>query len=302
MLPIVDTHQHLWDLSRFKLPWLEWARPLDKDHLMSDYLLATDGLEVVKTVYMEVDVEVGQRAREAEYVIDLCGSPENPMAAAVVGGSPADAGFEAYVRPFADEAFIKGVRQVLMGPEAERGCCLEPDFVRGVQLLGELGLSFDLCLRPSELEDAGALVDRCGDTLFILDHCGNADPLVVSGAKVSDPDDPFAHGRRQWMEDIAALAERPNVVCKISGIIARVVPGQWQTEDLAPTVNHCLDAFGPDRVVFGGDWPVCNWAASYGEWAGALRRIIADRSEADQEKLLHKNAERIYGLGAERQE
>jgi predicted TIM-barrel fold metal-dependent hydrolase len=92
-----------------------------------------------------------------------------------------------------------------------------------------------------------------------------------------------------------ALANRPNVICKISGIIARVTPG-WSAATLAPTVNHCLDVFGPDRVVFGGDWPVCTLGASYREWATALREIIAERSERDQRKLLHDNAEQFYQL------
>ena len=96
--------------------------------------------------------------------------------------------------------------------------------------------------------------------------------------------------------DIRAIAACPNTVCKISGIVARARPG-WTPADLAPTVNHCLDAFGPDRVVFGGDWPVCLLGAPFGAWAAAVREIIAGRPEADQRKLLHDNAVALYGLG-----
>jgi L-fuconolactonase len=97
------------------------------------------------------------------------------------------------------------------------------------------------------------------------------------------------------MDDITALAQRPNVVCKISGIVARARAG-WSAQDLAPTINHCLDAFGPDRVIFGGDWPVCTLGAPYRAWVEALKAIIAHRSETDQRKLLHDNAVHIYRL------
>ena len=102
--------------------------------------------------------------------------------------------------------------------------------------------------------------------------------------------------REQWQQDITALAQRKNVVCKISGIVARASQG-WQAADLAPTINFCLDAFGPDRVIFGGDWPVCTLVATFQQWSTALRDIIKDRSQVDQQKLLHDNAMRLYNLG-----
>ncbi len=295
MLPIIDTHQHLWDRKVFTLSWLEGAGPLNDDYLMRDYLEATRDLEVVKTVYMEVDVDPQQQLKEAEYVSALSQSPDNPMAAAVVSGRPAAEGFAAYIRTLADKPCIKGVRQVLHNPATPPGTCLEPAYAEGVRLLGERGLSFDICIRPAELGDAVQLVDQCPDTRFILDHCGNADPLVVSGAKEAEPGNPYEHGREQWQRDVQALGQREQVVCKISGIVARV-PEEWSAQDLAPTIDHCLDAFGPDRVVFGGDWPVCTLGATYRGWATALREVIASRSEEEQRKLLYDNAERIYGL------
>ena len=201
-----------------------------------------------------------------------------------------------YIRRFADNAYIKGIRQVLHVPSTPRGTCLEEAYTAGVRLLGELGKSFDLCLRPAELGDATQLVDRCPDTLFIVDHCGNADPYIVSGAAEHDPENPSSHTRQQWLDDMATLAQRDNVVCKISGIVARARADGWTAADLAPTIDHCLDSFGPDRVVFGGDWPVCTLGATYAEWAAALRQVIANRSEEDQRKLLHDNAVRIYKL------
>ncbi len=261
-LPIVDTHQHLWDLSKFRLPWTDGAPTLKKNFLMADYLQAVDGLNVTQTVYMEVDVDPAQQSAEADYVIDLCRRDDNPMAAAVISGRPASERFAAYVRKYRDSKFIKGVRQVLHGPSTPARYCLQDSFVRGIQLLGELGMSFDLCVRPEELADAAELVDRCPDTRFILDHCGNQRP---------DRTDHSA-----WQKAIARVADRKNVVCKVSGIIDKAGPG-WDADTLAPVVNHTLEVFGPHRVMFGGDWPVCTLGGSFRRWVTALQAIVAER-------------------------
>lgn len=280
-LPIVDTHQHLWDLDRFRLPWLEGVPKIHRSFRMRDYLAATEGLNVVKTVYMEVDVAPEQQQEEAEYALDLCRRSDNSMAGAVISGRPAEPGFEDYLRPLAESPYLKGVRQVLHG-DAPRGTCLQPEFIRGIRLLGDLGLSFDLCLRPGELSDGAVLIDQCPETRFILDHCGNADVQTAD--------------RSQWAADLAAVARRPNVVCKVSGIVVSAQPGEWTAEDLAPIIRHVLAEFGPDRVMFGGDWPVCTLAATYRQWVEALKQIVADRPEEAQRRLFHDNAVRFYGL------
>jgi L-fuconolactonase len=281
-LPIVDTHQHLWDLTRFRLPWIQKDSPLARSYMMKDYLTATRGLNVVKSVYMEVDVEPRQQQAEADYVIDVCRQGKTPMAAAVISGRPAAEDFSRYINRFKGNRYIKGVRQVLHGKSTPAGHCLQPAFVRGIRLLGELGMSFDLCMRPGELLDAVKLTEACPDTRFILDHCGNANVQT--------------RDRRQWQRDMARVAQCKRVVCKVSGIVASARPGKWTTGDLAPIVNHTLDSFGPDRVMFGGDWPVCTLAASYRQWVEALKQIVRTRKIADQRKLFHDNAVRFYGL------
>jgi predicted TIM-barrel fold metal-dependent hydrolase len=284
-LPIVDTHQHLWDLTKFRLPWLKKDDVFNKSHVMADYLQATAGLNVVKTVYMEVDVAPEQQTEEAEYVIDLCQRADNPMAAAVISGRPASDDFAKYIGQFRDSAYIKGVRQVLHVDSTPPGYCLDKKFIKGVRLLGEMGKSFDLCMRAKELPDAAKLIDACPDTRFILDHCGNPD------VKVKD--------RTQWEKDIREVARRKNVVCKVSGIVASAEPGKWTADDLTPFVNFVMAVFGSDRVMFGGDWPVCTKTATYKQWVEALREIVEDRDEGERRKLFHDNAVRFYGLAEE---
>ena len=142
-------------------------------------------------------------------------------------------------------------------------------------------------------------LDQCPGTRFILDHCGNADPKAFWSTKRRGevgPTEAPSHERDQWRRDLAELAKRKNIVCKISGIVARAPKGKWIVDDLAPPIHHCLAEFGPDRVMFGSDWPVCTLSATYRQWVEALRQIIAARPPADQRKLLHDNAVKFYGL------
>jgi predicted TIM-barrel fold metal-dependent hydrolase len=292
-LPIVDCHQHLWDLARFRLPWISEGSPLARNYLSDDYLAAVEGLNVVQAVYMEVDVAADQKKAEADYLIGLCQSGRTPTRAAVIGGDLTSDRFADYITPYKGNRYIKGVRQVLHSGSMKAGACLAPQFVANIQLLGKLGMSFDLCMRPKELSDGGRLVEKCPDTRFIVDHCGNADvkAWLPARRRGAEPD----HEVESWKRDMAALAARRNVICKISGIVARV-PKEWSAEDLAPIVNHCLDTFGPERVIFGSDWPVCLMGATCRQWVTALMQIVGSRPLAQQQKLLSENAIRFYGL------
>jgi predicted TIM-barrel fold metal-dependent hydrolase len=283
MVPLIDTHQHLWDLTIFRLPWQKDNPRLARSFVMRDYLEATAALNVVKSIYMEVDVEPSQQSAEADHVIAICQRGDTPMAAAVISGRPAADEFKDYITGYQRSPFVKGVRQVLHVPETPPGYCLDERFIRGIRLLGTLGLSFDICCRSTDLRDAARLIDACPDTRFILNHCGNASIR--------------ARDLAPWRADIEAISRRKNVVCKVSGIVASAAPGPWTADDLAPIVNHVLDTFGPDRVMFGGDWPVCTLAATFRQWVEALKAIVASRSQPDQRKLFHDNAARFYGLG-----
>ncbi len=295
MLPLIDTHQHLWDVTKFKLHWLPKSGVLARSYVMDDYRAAIVGTGIERSVYMEVDVAPEQQTVEAEHLIAICKSGTAPTVGAVISGRPAEeAAFRKYIAQFKDSPQIKGVRQVLHGDTTPAGHCLSDGFVKSVQLLGELGLSFDMCLRPGDLTDGAKLADKCPDTRLILDHCGNADPKAwLSAARRGDqqPD----HAVEAWKKDIAEVAKRKNTLCKISGIIARVTQ-EWSADDLAPIVNHCLDSFGPDRVIFGSDWPVCLLGAPLKEWTTALRQIVASRPVAEQQKLFSANAEKYYRL------
>jgi predicted TIM-barrel fold metal-dependent hydrolase len=286
-VPIIDTHQHLWDLTKFELPWLRDYEALRRTYTIDDYRKSAAQANIVKTIYMEVDVAPAQRQAEADYVISLCKQSDSRMAAAVVGGSPESKGFAEYVRALKQSGVVKGVRAAVRASGS--GATVQPDqdFVAGVRLLGENGMSFDINLAPDQLPLASALIDQAPDTRYVLDHCGNFD-LRATPAAVE-----------RWKRAMADVAKRKGVVCKVSGFITNDngTPRKKPTpEEIARVVDHVYDCFGPDRVMFGGDWPVCTLAMSLGEWVATLSSVVKNRSEADQKKLFHDNAAKFYGV------
>lgn len=277
--PVVDSHVHIWDLAKIRAPWMEGSG-LERDSRWVEYRQAAAGLNVAKVVYVEIDVAPADHPLEARIAIELCRDPSNAIAGAVIGGRPADEGFAAYIEPLAKEPEVKGLRQVLHGG-TPAGTCIAPEFVRGVRKLGELGLCFDLCMRHGELADGAKLIESAPDTSFVLDHCGNP---------------PIFGDLTAWKRDIDRMAKSPNVVGKVSGLVSQAQGREWSDDDLAPVVLHMLEAFGPDRVLFGSDWPVCTLGAPMTAWVDSLRRITADRPEVERRKLWHDNAVKAYRL------
>ena len=286
---IVDAHLHLWDLQVVRPPWVAAAtgrarEVLAHSHKLADFALASQGLNVTRAVYMEVDVAEADQVREADDVTRLCGAGGSPLVAAVVSGRPAGAGFAAYLDRFRGNPAIRGVRQVLHSGATPPHFCLEPEFVRGVRLLGERGLSFDLCLRNDQLEAGAELIRQCPNTRFILDHCGNPH----AGALDLD-------GWRRGLAAIAGLKDR-TVIGKVSGLYGNVAAADWPADRLAPLVRTVIDQFGWDRVIFAGDWPVVNLGASYRIWVDALKQIVRHDPPAHQAQLFRDNAMKFYGL------
>lgn len=274
-MELIDCHQHLWDLTRFDLPWLKgMGQPLEAPHTPAEYADAIGGTAIQRRVYMEVDVSPKQRFAEAAYA---CG-----LGPAVVGADPSSNDFLPYLDSIL-HANLKGVRQVLHASHPA-GLILESGFIKNLEVLGERNLTFDICIRPGELNHAATTAQRAPGTTFILDHCGNGDVQALDTE------------RAQWMRGIDLVAAEANVWCKISGIIVTAKRGAWSPDDLYPLIDHCLNTFGPDRVIFGSDWPVCTLTDSLKAWVDAFTQITASMSELNREKLWFRNAERLYGL------
>jgi predicted TIM-barrel fold metal-dependent hydrolase len=279
-MQIVDTHQHLWDLDLFRYSWLSSFPVLNRSFRMENYVDAANGLNVVKSVHLEADVDEPYMLDEARHLLALADHTDNPLEGVVAGGRPESTGFKAYLDKIIGHPKLKGIRRVLHTQPDEVG--KGKLFIENVAALSNYGLSFDICVAARQLPIAIDLVSHCPGVTFILDHCGV--PQVKE--RVLDP----------WRMDIAKIARFPNVVCKVSGLVAYADPKQWTREDLRPYVDHVLTCFGWDRVMFGSDWPVCTLSASYRQWVEALQSLTRSAGETNQKKLFHNNAVRVYRL------
>jgi len=279
-MKIVDTHQHLWDLQQFRYSWVRSLPALDRSFRMADYLDAARGLEVVKSVHLEADVDEAFILQETEHLLKLADRSDNPLEAIVAPARPESPDFKSYIDRIARYQRIKGIRRVLHTQPDSLG--RDSTFVKNVASLSSYGLSFDLCVLARQLPIAINLVSQCPDVTFILDHCGV--PQVKE--KLLDP----------WRSHVAEIAKFPNVACKVSGLVAYAYPLSWTAEDLRPFIEHVIATFGWDRVMFGSDWPVCTLSATFGQWVDALTLITREAGELNQKKLFHDNAIRFYRL------
>jgi predicted TIM-barrel fold metal-dependent hydrolase len=279
-MQIVDTHQHLWDPDLFRYSWLDSLPSLNRSFRMPDYLAAAKGLNVVKSVHLEADVDERYMLDETRHLLALAEQPDNPLEGIVACGRPESEDFKSYLDGIAGHRKLKGIRRVLHTQADEVG--KDATFIRNVAALSDYGLSFDICVLARQIPVAINLVSKCPDVAFILDHCGV--PQVKE--KRLDP----------WRAYITEIAQFPNVCCKVSGLVAYADSKRWTTDDLRPFVEHTIASFGWDRVLFGSDWPVCTLSASYQQWVEALRTITQGASEVNQKKLFHDNAVRVYRL------
>jgi predicted TIM-barrel fold metal-dependent hydrolase len=277
---IIDTHQHLWHKDLFHYAWLESLPKLNRSFRLSDYQEATRGLEIEKTVFVECDVNDEQVEDEALHILRLAEQPGSRIAGVVASGRPEKDGFESRLERLRCQPRLKGIRRILHTHADELG--RGKTFIENVRKLEDYGLSFDICVLARQLPIAINLVSQCPGVTFILDHCGV--PQVKE--RVMHP----------WREHIQEIASFPNVYCKVSGLVVYADPVNWKPEDLGPFVDHVLESFGWDRVMFGSDWPVCTLAASYRQWVEALLSLTQAAGETNQRKLFHDNAIRAYRL------
>jgi len=278
-MEIIDAHQHLWDLDLFSFSWCRGIQQLNRTFLMADYLEAIEGLDVEQTVHVEADVDEPFLLAETRHVLQQS-EQDNPLEGVVAGGRPEHSHFKDYLDQIVGHPKLKGIRRVLhtQPDDLVRG----PWFIQNVALLERYGLSFDLCVLARQLPVALNLVKSCPGVAFILDHCGV--PQVKE--HILDP----------WRQHILEISKCPNVVCKVSGLVAYADPQLWTIEDLRPYVDHVIACFGWDRVMFGSDWPVCTLSANLKRWVDTLATITQNASDVSRQKLFSENARRVYRM------
>jgi L-fuconolactonase len=281
--PIVDSHLHLWDPNGFRMPWLDDIPLLNKPYGLAEYRQHTDGVDIEAMVYLQVEVAPAYGLLEAEWVVER--SREDPRIKAIVAWAPCEFGEQSRLyleRLVRVSPLVRGVRRLIQGEML--GWARQERFVRGVQLLPEYGLTFDICIKHPQLPETIDLVRRCPNVQFILDHIGKPD--IKAG--LLDP----------WREQLRELAAFPNVICKVSGMVTEADLERWTAGDLRPYLEHVLECFGEDRVAYGGDWPVAYQASPYPRWVETLDALTAHLPPAAKRKLWAENAKRFYRIAA----
>lgn len=271
---IIDTHLHLIYLDKFSYPWLSGVPALNRQWDVESYFAEAVPLGIDTALHMEVDVLPQEAEDETRFVLD---GLHPRIAGAIAQARPEHVDFPAHLERLAAIPHLKGIRRLL---QSDPDHLSEGEIFRAnIRRLAPLQLTFDLCVQSKQLPVARALAAACPDVQFVLDHCGN--PLIDTGDIA------------QWRKDIRRLAELPNVAGKISGIVNHA-PADWTPETLRPAVEHIIESFGWDRVVWGSDRPVCVPNSGLTRWVEATKTIVSGASQSEQERLFHRNAERIY--------
>ncbi|WP_406067799.1 amidohydrolase family protein [Micromonospora sp. NBC_01638] len=280
---IVDAHHHLWVRARHPQPWID---PVTMAAIDADFEPA-DLAPLARAAGVSATVVVQSIASEAETVDLLTVAAEDTLVRGVVGWVDLTAADVANrigrLRAARGGERLVGIRHLVQG-ETDPAYLDRSDVRRGIAAVGAAGLVFDLLVRQHQLAMAARLAHDLPEVSFVLDHLGKP-----------------ALGRpemAEWSRDLRALAESPNTTAKLSGLVTEVPRSHWTPGDLRPVVEEALDAFGPDRLMFGSDWPVCLLASSYLRWVEALAELLGDHDGADRAPVWGDTARRVYGLEA----
>lgn len=277
--PLIDSHHHLWAYDPAQYPWIDPASMgvLAHDHTMADLREQSAAAGVVGTIA----VQAQQNVEETDRLIDIAKADD--LCRGVVGWLPlmSDA-IDALLEPYLDQPELVGVRHVIQD-EPDPAFMLGPAFLRGLAALQQTRLCYDVLIFAHQLPNTIRMIDRFPEQVFVLDHA--AKPAI-------DPN----RFDKQWASQIAELARRPNVWCKLSGLATEVPGAAWDSQTLSPYIEHILDVFGPRRLMFGSDWPVCKLKTSYPDWVSLAREQINELSPQEQSLILHDNALEAYRI------
>ncbi|WP_156753643.1 amidohydrolase family protein [Actinokineospora pegani] len=266
---IVDSHVHLWSLDSRPQPWIPAGDLLDRDFTPADLGSAAQAAGVGRVVL----VQVLNRADETAEHLAL----DDPLVAGVVG-------WVDLARP-GSFAGLVGVRHQALAEPDPAAWVLRHDVRAGMAQLGKLGLVCDLMLRHQHFAAAEETLRSVDGARFVLDHAGK--PPIASGWGSAESG--------EWAAAVTSIARRPNALCKLSGLTVLAGP-EWTVADLKPYAEHLLWAFGPRRLLFGSDWPVCLRAGSYQRTVDAALELVSGLSSAERAAVMGENAVAVYGL------
>ena len=275
----IDAHHHLWRYTPQEYGWIEdTMQLLRRDFLPADLKSAMRSAGVDGTIA----VQARQTLEETRWLLDL--ADENDEIRGVTGWAPiAGPEFPGVMEEFDGRAKLKALRHVIQG-ERDENYILREGFNSGIRTLNGSGLVYEILIYERHLPQAIEFVDRHPNQLFVLDHL--AKPLIAGG--VMEP----------WAMQMGELGKRENVWCKVSGMVTEADWNAWTSETLKPYIDVAVEAFGPQRLMAGSDWPVCLVACSYERCWQVLREYFSSFSQQEQERIFGENAAELYDLAA----
>jgi L-fuconolactonase len=279
--PVIDAHHHLWDPHMRAYPWMTGpAAVLRRPYTVDDLRKETASAGVGRTVLVQTVSEVTETEEFLHVAADSGG-----LIAGVVGWADLTAtdlaDTIARLRSGTGGGQLVGIRHQVHD-EADPRWLARPDVLHGLATLAGAGLAYDLLVRTRELPAALHAAEAVDTLTFVVDHA--AKPDIAAGAV------------EPWATRLAALAALPHVVCKLSGLVTEATWDSWTVDDLRPYVDWLLDLFGPERLLFGSDWPVCTLAASYAEVLHAARACLNGLSDPETAAVFGRTAARVYRL------
>ena len=279
MHSLLDTHQHLIYRDQAAYSWTKDIQPLAENNFtLEDYENLTNNLNVAGTLFMESGADDSDYQKETRFIQTLSNNSENKMIGLIASIRPEEEkGFDSWLDETLEMGIV-GYRRILhvMPNELSQS----ETFKNNIRKIGDVGKTFDLCFLPSQLSMAKELAEKCDNTTLILNHCGV--PAIANNEL--DP----------WRQDMEALSKIPNVICKLSGLMAYCAPGTSSYETIEPYVDHVLKCFGPNRMVWGSDWPVVNLGKGLPEWIAVTRKILDKLSPDEAEAIANGTAQKIY--------
>lgn len=274
---IIDSHHHFWKYDPGEYGWIDDSMKAIRTDFLPENLKTNVQDSNVDGV---ISVQARQTVEETDWLIGM--AHQNDFIKGIVGWLPLiHDDIEVNLEKYADEKILKGVRHVIQG-EPDPEFMLRKDFNRGIASLKKHSLVYDILITERQLTNAIRFVDRHPDQVFVLDHI--AKPHIR------------LNELSPWKENMMELAMRRNVNCKISGMVTEADFMNWTPSQLQPYFEVIIKAFGPDRLLFGSDWPVCLVATSYKKWIELVQKNISKLSETEQAKIMGENAIRIYKL------
>lgn len=273
----IDAHQHFWQYDAQRDGWItDEMAALKRDFMPQDLVPLLAANEVDGCIAVQAD----SSERETEFLLGL--ASQHAKIAGVVGWLDlCAAALPERLEHFSRFEKLCGVRHVVQAEPDDR-FMLREDFQRGIAMLADFGLTYDILIYPRQLPAAIELAAKFPKQPFIVDHLAKPE---IKGARISE-----------WAAQMRIIAQNPNVYCKVSGLITEADWHAWRKEEFRPYLDVAFEAFGPDRLIFGSDWPVCLLAGTYGQVKQLISGYTTDFSAADRANIFGLNAVHFYGL------